>query len=153
MFAKWCILSGMSVSILMRLMLFVYEVIRFLGVLMSTLLVEVNVKNAADMSHFWISVCPNVRFPLMALFLLISFDRHAVYLPLFIVGKLAGVALSVCFLVKGITIASNMLSYLPITIGDTLSILVCIGIRNGIGGQRRRETHEQTMLAAGSADD
>jgi hypothetical protein len=117
-----------KISILSGL-LFLYEFIRLLFIMQ-----RVGISGADALETlFWAG--PNALFPLMAFFLCASLDRYRAYIPLYLAGKAAAIALFARFAIsaaQGMDGFSTVIAYLPIIAGDVSSILFCLLLREKV---------------------
>ncbi|MDR0644863.1 MAG: hypothetical protein LBG05_08200 [Treponema sp.] len=114
----------------LRITLFSYEILRFIafaihgGVIFTTI-------------QEWQWIAPNALFPLAALFLLIDFNRYAVFLPLSISGKSIAAILTVWSVMSSLMEVSAKAPFFDasIAMGDIFSILAYIYVMKGVKKQ------------------
>ncbi|MDR2194442.1 MAG: hypothetical protein LBP19_08270 [Treponema sp.] len=131
----------------LRLVLFLYEIIRFIDMIKGVRLFSfINDLARPDMLQTLVWFAPNMLFPLMTFFLLISLDAYATYLPLYMAGKCVTLALSVRLLVDTALYHQHgsgvnslfVISFL--TVGDVMCIIASILIGNNIKKCKKYDT-------------
>jgi hypothetical protein len=128
----------MSVYKPLRLALFFYELFRFIDALKETrVFAFINDLGQPDSLQMLAWVAPNMLFPLMTLFLFVDLAAYKPYIPLYIAGKCATLALTfrlaagALFYPQGSGVRSLLFIFF-LTLGDLICIISFILIRSGL---------------------
>jgi hypothetical protein len=134
----------------LRLVLFLYELIRFIDMVKEMRLFSfINEFIQPDNLQMLVWFAPNMLFPLMTFFLFLSLDTCMSYLPLYIAGKCVTLALSTRLLLGAVLYqqrdgASSMLFTFFLTVGDLVCIITSILIKNSL---KKRGRHDEERVS------
>jgi hypothetical protein len=132
-----------------RLAIFFYELFRFIDALKEMrVFAFANALVQPDALRMLVWSAPNMLFLLMTLFLFLDLAAYKPYIPLYIAGKCATLALSVR-LMAGVALhpqvsgVHSLFFIFFLTLGDLICIISFVLIRNGLKKSEKNETGDE----------
>ncbi|MDR1072136.1 MAG: hypothetical protein LBL45_00460 [Treponema sp.] len=123
---------------LVRLALFLYELFRFIDALKETCAFSfANDLSQPDSLQMLAWIAPNVLFPLMTLFLFLDLAAYKPYIPLYIAGKCANLALTLRLIAGALFYpygsgARSLFFIFFLTAGDLICIISVVLIKSDL---------------------
>ncbi|MDR2447635.1 MAG: hypothetical protein LBD58_10195 [Treponema sp.] len=123
----------------LRLALFFYELFRFIDALKEMRIFSfINDLGQSDSLQMLVWAAPNMAFPLMTLFLFLDLAAYKPYIPLYIAGKCATLALTLRLIAGALFYPQqesgvrSLFFIFFLTLGDFICIISFVLIRSGL---------------------
>ncbi|MDR0707077.1 MAG: hypothetical protein LBF60_04265 [Treponema sp.] len=140
----------------LRLALFFYELFRFLDTLKDMRIFSfINDLGQSDNLQMLVWIAPNALFPLMTLFLFLDLAAYKPYIPLYIAGKCATLALTLR-LIAGAAFypqesgVRSLFFIFFLTLGDFICIISFVLIRSAV---KKREKNDGMSSSVDDKDE
>ncbi|MDR0374746.1 MAG: hypothetical protein LBH85_03375 [Treponema sp.] len=135
----------------LRLALFFYELFRFIDALKEMQVFSfINDLGQPDNLQMLVWVAPNMLFPLMTLFLFLDLASYKSYIPLYIAGKCATLALTLRLIGGALFYppgngARSLFFIFFLTFGDLLCIISFVLIRSDVKKREKNDDKSSSM--------